>query len=105
LRVQIGPGPKSSRSDKIRIHNTVTDLLSSLAVPDSGSGIGKKSRSGSGIRILDEHPGLYFNYLGVKILKFFLILTWDPGSGNGKIRIQEKHLGSATLLLSTYRYQ
>jgi hypothetical protein len=27
---------------------------------ESGSGMGKKSRSGSGVRIRDEHPGSYF---------------------------------------------
>jgi hypothetical protein len=36
-----------------------------------GSGMGKKSRSGSGIRIRDEHPGSYLrelrkNFLGQK---------------------------------------
>jgi hypothetical protein len=54
-------------------------------------GLGKKSRSRSGIR--DEHPRLYFRelrkqFLGLKILKFFeadpdpgsgIILTLDPG--------------------------
>ena len=38
-----------------------------------GSGMDKKSRSGSGIRIRDEHPGSYFrelrNNFWVKILK------------------------------------
>ncbi len=44
----------------------------------------------------------------VKILKFFdadadpgIFLTLDPGSGMGKIRIRDKHPGSATQLIST----
>jgi hypothetical protein len=78
------------------------------ANPDPGSGafltpgygMGKKSKSGSEIRIRDEHFGSYFRELRnkylVKILKFFdvdpgsgNILTLDPGSGirNGKNRI------------------
>ncbi len=59
-----------------------------------GSGVSKKSRSGSGIRIGDEHPGSYFqeprNNFWVKILKFFDVdADPDPGSGFGmeKIRI------------------
>jgi hypothetical protein len=47
-----------------------------------GSGMGKKSRSGSGIR--DEHPGHFLelrnNFLGLKLLKFF-VADLDPGSG------------------------
>ncbi len=42
---------------------------------------------------------------GVKVLKFFdvdadpgIFLTLDPGSGMEKIRIRDKHPGSATLL-------
>jgi hypothetical protein len=61
---------------------------------DHGSGIRdeKKIR----IRILGEHPGLYFqelrnNLLGKKKLKFF---DADPGSG------MDKHPGSATLVNS-----
>jgi hypothetical protein len=56
--------------------------------------VSKKSRSGSGIRIGDEHPGSYFqeprNNFWVKILKFFDVdADPDPGSGFGmeKIRI------------------
>jgi hypothetical protein len=58
-----------------------------------GSGMGKKSSYGSGIR--DEHPGSYFreirnHFLGLKIHKFVdadpdpgtgIYLTLDPGSG------------------------
>jgi hypothetical protein len=75
-----------------------------------GSGTGKKSRSGCGIRNRDEHPGSYFRELrkifGLNILKFFdadpdpgfgIFLTLGPGSGTEKIRIRDKHPGSATL--------
>jgi hypothetical protein len=79
---------------------------------DPGSGMGRKSSSGSGIR--DEQPGSYFLELRnhffvffcVKILKFFDV---DPGSGMETVRIrdpgwkkvgsgiQDNHPGSATL--------
>jgi hypothetical protein len=56
----------------------------SVADPDPGSGMGRKSASGSGIR--DEQPGSYFlelrnhflGFFGAKILKFF---DADPGYG------------------------
>jgi hypothetical protein len=65
-----------------------------------GSGMGRKSASGSGIR--DEQPASYFlelrnhffGFFRVKILKFF---DEDPGSGMEKSRIRVKHPGSATL--------
>ncbi len=67
---------------------------------DPGSGMGRKSASGSGIR--DEQPGSYvlelrnhfFGFLGVKILKFF---DEDPGSGMETVRIRDlgwKKVGS-----------
>jgi hypothetical protein len=63
--------------------------------------MGKKSGIGSGIR--DEKPGS--NFL-VKILNFFDAYRY-LGSGleknrtrDGKIRIRNKHPGSATLLLT-----
>jgi hypothetical protein len=48
--------------------------------------MGKKSGSGSGIRIRDEQPRSYFlelrnHFYGVKILKFF---DADPGIRDGK---------------------
>jgi hypothetical protein len=51
--------------------------------------MGIKSRSGSGIRILDEHPGSYFRELGnifwvLNILVIFF--DADPGSGIFLIR-------------------
>jgi hypothetical protein len=61
--------------------------------------MGKKSGSGSGIRIWDEKPGLYFsvlrnNVLGLKQNKFF---EEDPESKKIGSRIRDKHPGSATL--------
>jgi hypothetical protein len=85
-------------------------ILNSVADPDPGSGIfltpgsrmGKKSISG----IRDEHPGSYFrelrnNFLG---LKYFGCGSgsrnlFEPGSGMEKIRIRDKHPGTATLTL------
>ncbi len=56
-----------------------------------GSGMGKKSRSGSVMNILDHISES--NFFWVKILKFF-----DPGSGmEKKIWIRDLHPGSATL--------
>jgi hypothetical protein len=51
--------------------------------------MGKKSGSGSGIRIRDEQPGLYFlglrnHFFFVKIIKFF-DADPDPGPGMGKV--------------------
>jgi hypothetical protein len=63
---------------------------------DLGSGMGKKSRSGSRIRIRDEHHRSYFrvlrNFLGYKYLNSLMririqhpeSLTLDPGSGMDK---------------------
>ncbi len=67
---------------RIRIRDPV--LLWPL---DPGSGIGRKSASGSEIR--DEQPGSYFlelrnHFLGLKYLKFF---DADPGSGMETVRI------------------
>jgi hypothetical protein len=61
-----------------------------------GSGMGRKSASGSGIR--DEQPGSYFlelrnhffGFFGVKILEFF---DADPGSGTETVRIRDPGSG------------
>jgi hypothetical protein len=48
-----------------------------------GSGMGKKMRFGSWIRVRDEHPGSYFReqpFFGLKKLKFF-VADPDPGCG------------------------
>ncbi len=85
------------------------------AIWTPGSGMGKKSRSGSQIRIWDEHPGSYFrdllnNFLGLDT-KIFLcgcgsgsgiwesLWPWIRNPGWKKFRswIRDKHPGSATL--------
>jgi hypothetical protein len=53
--------------------------------------MGKKSGSGSGIRIWDEQPGLYFRelrnqFFWVKLFKFF---DANPGSGLEIIPIRD----------------
>ncbi len=60
--------------------------------------MGKKSRSGFGMNILDH----IFESLKKK-LKFFDadLGSFCPGSGMEKTRIRDKHPGSATLLLTT----
>jgi hypothetical protein len=55
-----------------------------------GSGMSKKSGSGSGMNRPDHISKSLETILWVKILKFF-------GSGMGKIWIRDKHPGSATL--------
>jgi hypothetical protein len=82
-------------------------------IPGSGIRDGKKSRS--------YHPGSYHfpELRNPFVLKYFnalmririrdpgIFLTLDPGSGMGKIRIRDKHPGSATLLVwfcKTYRW-
>jgi hypothetical protein len=84
----------------------------SVADPDAGSGafltpgsgMGKKSGSGSGINNRDHISESLETIFGVKIIKFFdldpgsgIFLTIDPGSGVEKNRIWDKHPGSATL--------
>jgi hypothetical protein len=69
-----------------------------------GSGMVRKSASGSGIR--DEQPGSYFvelrnHFFGLKYLNSLMRIR-DPrwrqfGSGMEKSRIRDKHPGSATL--------
>ncbi len=74
---------------------------------DPGSGAFLPPASGTGkttrIRIRDEQPRSYFRELRkifwVKILKFF---DRDPGYGMEKIRIRDKHYGSATRILSVH---
>jgi hypothetical protein len=70
--------------------------------------MGKKSRSGSGVNIPDHISESLETIFWVKILKLFVADAdpdpvsgnlFDPGSGMEKIRIRDKHPGSATLLL------
>jgi hypothetical protein len=68
--------------------------------PDPGSGMGRKSASGSGIR--DEQPGSYFLELRNHFLFFFLVkmlkfFDADPGFGMETVRIRDpgwKKVGS-----------
>jgi hypothetical protein len=51
-----------------------------VADPDPGSGMGKKSRSGSGMNIPDHITERIEKIFGLEILKVF-DLDSDPGSG------------------------
>jgi hypothetical protein len=62
---------------------------------DPGSGMGKKLGSGSGMNNPDHISENLETIFGLKYLKFF---DADPGSGMEKIRIRDKHSGSAILL-------
>jgi hypothetical protein len=89
----------------------VTSISGSVADPDPGSGvlwpldpesgIGKKSGSGSGIRIQDEQPKFYFrelrnHFFWLKYLNSLMRIR-DPGWKKFGSRIRNKHPGSATL--------
>jgi hypothetical protein len=70
--------------------------------------MGKKSGSGSGKNYPVYISASLETIFWVKILKFFdvdlgsgIFLTLDPGSGLEKIRIRDKHPGSATLAVGT----
>jgi hypothetical protein len=89
---------------QISIDSSVSDPGSD-AFLTPGSGMGRKSASGSGIQ--DEKPGSYFLELRNNFfwLKYFnsLMRIRDLGwrqfvSGMEKSRIRNKHPGSATLL-------
>jgi hypothetical protein len=76
-------------------------VLASVADPDPGSGMGRKSAFGSGIR--DEQPGSYFlelrnHYFGIKWMERVRIR--DPGWNKVGSGIRDKHPGSATLVLA-----
>jgi hypothetical protein len=71
----------------------------------SGSGIDPDPESVSGMNIPDNNSESLETIFGVKILKFFDADAdsgsgnlFNPGYGNEKIRIRDKHPGSATLL-------
>ncbi len=61
---------------------------------DPGSGMGKKSRSRSGIRIQDEHPVSYFRVLREKLLGVDVDLDFfDLGSGIRDLKIRNRYPG------------
>jgi hypothetical protein len=71
--------------------------------------MGKKSRSGSGMKIPDYISGSLEKFFWVKILKFFEAdpgskNLFDTGSGMENIRIRDKHPGSATLHRSVAKF-
>ena len=91
-------------------------IQSSVADPgpgdflDPGSRIrdGKNAHLGPGLNISDHIPESLVSIFRLKMLQFF-VADPDPGPGaflswirvqNGKIRIRDKHPGSATLLQS-----
>jgi hypothetical protein len=94
---------------------TKVEIFSVLRIRDPGlgafftpgSGMGRKSASGSGIR--DEQPGSYFLELRNHFLFFGVKFFEDPGSGMETVwirgpgwkrvgaGIRDKHPGSATL--------
>jgi hypothetical protein len=60
--------------------------------------MGKKLGSGSGIQIRDEKPGSYSSIYFMRILMRIRDgKNSDPRSGMEKIRIRDKHPGSATM--------
>jgi hypothetical protein len=72
--------------------------------------MGKKNKTGSGMKIPDHiSESLETMFWVRKNLKSLVRIRirnlFDPGSGirDGIIRIRDKHLGSATLVLSWYR--
>jgi hypothetical protein len=93
--------PRRSQPCQIEIFYII---LTNVTNPDPGSGMGKKSRSESGMTIPDHNFKSLKTIVWVKILKFFNadpdpgIL--DPGSGMGKIRIRDKHPDPKTLILT-----
>ncbi len=86
------------------ILSSVADLGSDVCLTP-GSGMGKKSGSGSGMNNPDHISDSFETIFWVKILKFFdadpggsgIFLIRDPGWE--KFRIRDKHPGSATLIL------
>jgi hypothetical protein len=61
--------------------------------------MGKKSGSGTGIRIRDEQPGSYFRELKNNFLMRIRDPNWKKfGSGMEKTRIRNQHRGYATLI-------
>jgi hypothetical protein len=68
------------------VADTGSECLFDPWIRDSGSGMGKKTGSGSGIRIRDDQHGSYFRELRNQFfgLKYLNYLMWirDPGRKN-----------------------
>jgi hypothetical protein len=93
----------------VKVHSSVTD-------PGSGAFLNPWIRDPRWVKNQDQDPGSEMNIpdhisesletsFWVKILKFFDAdldpgILFDPGTGMEKIRIRDKHPGSATLVLS-----
>jgi hypothetical protein len=64
--------------------------------------MGKKSGSGSGITTMIIFPRTWEQFVGLKYIISLMRIrdgkNSDPGSGMKKIRIRDKHPGSATLV-------
>ncbi len=75
-------------------------IINVLSVADPGSGMGKKSGSGSGMNKPDHIFESLETIFWIKIFKFF---DADPGSGMEKIRIRENHPRSARKKISLLR--
>ncbi len=75
---------------------------------EPGFGMGKRSRSGSGMNIPDHISALRRNNFGLKYLILWcesgfgkrIRNLFDPGSRMEKIRIRYKHPGSATQIIT-----
>jgi hypothetical protein len=99
MNLNLELAPKAGLRIRIQDPGSGAFLTPGSRIRDPGSGMGKKSRSGSGIR--DEDPGSYFrelrNKFWVKMLKL-LDADQDPGSGVEKFEpgIRDKHHGSST---------
>jgi hypothetical protein len=103
------PHPRSSHSTSVMLPTSPV-LRSGVADPDPvpflpldpGSRMGKKSGSGSWIRIQNEQPGSYFrelrnHFLG---LKYFIFDGENSDLGWKKSWIRDKNPGYATLVKS-----
>ncbi len=93
------------RNDKCKLSSDAHPDPGSGAFLTPGSGMGKKSRSGSEIKVSDHIFESLETIFWVKILKFFdadvdpgVFFTLDLGSGTEQLRIRDNHPGSATLV-------
>jgi hypothetical protein len=104
------PGSRDPVPFLILIRDRIIQIRNTVRVADPGSGafltpgsgMGRKSSSGSGIR--DEQPGSYFQFFWDRDpgWRQFGSGIWDgdssdPASGMGKSWIRDKYPGSATM--------